>query len=128
MSFVDMATFDGVIYETFQLACHARGLMSDDSELIANLEHDALAAQGAMPQPHMMVANPTPPSITSATPEHLACAAPNVVTVGSSDSESDDMWVRPRAVQQHHVSQQDHSRLQQVPPQSPMQIVGAAEQ
>ncbi len=37
-SFVDMATFDGVIYETFQLACHARGLMSDDSELIATMQ------------------------------------------------------------------------------------------
>lgn len=91
-------------------------------------EHDALAAQGAMPQPHIMVANLTPPSIMTATPEHVACAAPGVVTVDSSDSSSDDMWVRPRAVQQPHASHQDNGRHQQVPPQSPMQIVGAPEQ
>lgn len=112
----------------------AQGAMPQPHMMVANadppsitLEHDAHDALGAMPQPHTMVANPTPPSIMTATPEHLACAAPNVVTVGSSDSESDDMWVRPRAVQQDHSSQQDHSRLQQVPPQSPIQTVGAAE-
>ena len=88
-----MATFDGVIYETFQLACHARGLMSDDSELIANLEHDALSAQGAMPQPHMMVANSAPPSITTATLEHDALAAQGAMPQTAYDGGKSDTTI-----------------------------------
>ncbi len=36
-SFQDMATIDGVVYESFQAACLARGMMADDSDLIEAL-------------------------------------------------------------------------------------------
>lgn len=37
-SFEDVATCDGVIHSTFRSACYARGMMADDTELIATFE------------------------------------------------------------------------------------------
>jgi hypothetical protein len=37
-SFEDLATCDGVIHTTFRSACFARGMMADDTELIATFE------------------------------------------------------------------------------------------
>ena len=37
-SFIDMATYEGVAYDSFQAACRARGMMADDSDLIAAMD------------------------------------------------------------------------------------------
>ena len=37
-SFEDLATFDGVVHDSFRSACFARGMLADDSELVAALQ------------------------------------------------------------------------------------------